>query len=146
MKLQTLIDKLFVVSSSNTLLQLFRYTFVGGLAFLVDIGLLWGLTEFGGLHYLFSAIISFIAGLTVNYFLSTWWIFRSGAKFNNKHLEFILFAVIGVIGLGLNELFIWFFSSVLGIWYILSKILTTMITYLWNFFARKYLLFNKKEH
>lgn len=137
------IDKLFISSSNNTLLQLFRYTFVGGFAFVVDFGLLYVLTEFGGLHYLLSATISFVAGLVVNYVLSKLWVFTQ-STYSNKRMEFLLFAVIGVIGLGINNVSIWLLSDVLGLWYIFSKAITTIATYLWNFFARKYLLFNKQ--
>jgi hypothetical protein len=35
--------------------QIVRYTFVGGLAFLVDFGVLFALTQFLGIHYLVSA-------------------------------------------------------------------------------------------
>lgn len=37
----------------------------------------------------------------------------------------------------------WLLSDILGLWYMLSKAVTTVVTYLWNFFARKYLLFSK---
>lgn len=140
--MQRIIEKLLVSSSNNTLLQLFRYTFVGGFAFVVDFGLLYTLTEFGDLHYLLSATISFVAGLVVNYVLSKLWVFTQ-STYSNKRVEFLLFAIIGVIGLLINNVSIWLLSDVLGLWYMLSKAITTIVTYLWNFFARKYLLFNK---
>jgi len=138
--MKEIVKKVFVTSSDNTLLQLFRYTFVGGFAFLVDFGLLYILTEFAGFHYLLSATISFVAGLVVNYLLSKIWVFTRSTYSNNK-VEFLLFAVIGVVGLLINNACLWLLSSVVGLWYMLSKVITTVITYLWNFFARKYLLF-----
>lgn len=140
--MKDIIRKAFVSSSDNTLLQLFRYTFVGGFAFIVDFGLLYVLTEFAGFHYLVSATLSFVAGLVVNYLLSKVWVFTQ-STYSNKRVEFLLFAVIGVIGLGINNVSIWFLSDVIGLWYMLSKAITTVVTYLWNFFARKYILFNK---
>jgi putative flippase GtrA len=133
---------LFKGKSNNLFVQLFRYTFVGGLAFLVDFGLLFLLTHFCGIHYLVSAGISFIAGLAVNYALSKIWVF-SVSSFTNRFVEFLVFAIIGVIGLGFNELFMYLFTSVCAIHYLLSKIITTVIVYFWNFFARKYLIFTK---
>lgn len=140
--MKDLIRKAFVSSTDNTLLQLFRYTFVGGFAFIVDFGLLYVLTEFAGFHYLVSATLSFVVGLVVNYLLSKVWVFTQ-STYSNKRVEFLLFAVIGVIGLGINNVSIWFLSDVIGLWYMLSKAITTVVTYLWNFFARKYILFNK---
>lgn len=137
------IQYVFKGKTNSTLLQLFRYTFVGGLAFLVDFGTLYILTEYFKIYYLVSAGIAFIFGLTINYFLSVKWVFNSRAM-ENRMLEFLLFALIGLIGLGLNELFLWILTDILLIYYLLSKIITTIIVYFWNFFARKFLLFKKQ--
>jgi putative flippase GtrA len=126
----------------STFIQLFRYTFVGGFAFIVDFSCLYLLTEFLHLHYLISAAIAFLFGLTVNYILSVLWVFNDRAL-SNKFVEFIVFALIGVVGLGLNELFLWYLTDIAGIYYLLSKIITAFIVYFWNFFARKIILFNK---
>jgi putative flippase GtrA len=134
---------IFIGETNSTLLQLFRYTFVGGAAFIADFGTLYILTEYFKIHYLVSAAISFILGLLINYFLSVKWVFNSRAM-KNRTLEFLLFTLIGVIGLGLNELFLWILTDVLLIYYLLSKIFTTIIVYFWNFFARKFLLFRKQ--
>jgi putative flippase GtrA len=137
------IRSIFIGETNNTLLQLFRYTFVGGAAFIADFGTLYLLTEHFKIHYLVSAGISFILGLLINYFLSVKWVFNSRAM-KNRTLEFLLFTLIGLIGLGLNELFLWVLTDVLLIYYLISKIFTTIIVYFWNFFARKFLLFRKQ--
>lgn len=136
-------QSIFKGKTNNTLLQLFRYTFVGGFAFLVDFGTLFFLTEFFHIHYLVSAGIAFIFGLTVNYFLSILWVFSSRTM-ENRLLEFFLFALIGLVGLGLTELFLWILTDIFLIYYLLSKIITTIIVYFWNFFVRKLMLFNKQ--
>ena len=134
---------LFTKKTNQILVQLFRYTFVGGFAFLVDFGLLFFLKEFCGFHYLLSASLYFIAGLFVNYFISIYWVFTT-SKNKNRKLEFFYFGLIGVIGLGLNDFFIWIFTDKVQFHYLASKIIAAVIVYLWNFFARKYLLFNTK--
>jgi putative flippase GtrA len=134
---------IFIGETNSTFLQLFRYTFVGGAAFIADFGILYILTEYFKIHYLISAGISFILGLLINYFLSVKWVFNSRAM-KNRTLEFLLFTLIGLIGLGLNELFLWILTDVLLIYYLLSKIFTAIIVYFWNFFARKFLLFRNQ--
>ena len=128
--------------TDNGWIQLFRYTFVGGVAFLADFGLLAGLTELAGLNYLLSAALSFIVGLTVNYLLSVQWVFAS-RKLADRRAEFLLFALIGVVGLGLNELFLWLFTEFVGWYYLVSKIVATVIVFFWNFLARRIILFRK---
>lgn len=134
------VKSLFFGKNDNILLQLFRYTFVGGLAFVVDFGLLWLLTAQAHMHYLASAAAAFVAGLLVNYVLSKLWVFNK-SSYKNKMAEFLVFALIGVIGLGLTELLMWLFTDGANMYYIVSKMLTTAIVYFWNFFARKIIIF-----
>lgn len=127
--------------TDKTGVQLFRYIFVGGVAFIVDFTSLYIFTDFFGIYYLYSAAAAFILGLMVNYFMSIGWVFNK-RKLNSKTIEFSVFALIGIIGLGLNEIFIWFFTAELNLFYLVSKILAAIIILFWNFFARKITLFN----
>ncbi len=110
---------------------------------MVDYGLLLFLTEALGLHYLISATISFIAGLIVNYFLSTSWIFRK-SRLENKWVEFLFYSIIGAIGLGLNNLLLYLLTDKVHIHYMISKLLATAFVMLWNFVSRRIILFTKK--
>ena len=129
--------KILFGKTTNLFIQFFRYTLVGGLAFVVDLVLLFVLTEYAHWHYLVSATL-------VNYILSTQWIFRS-SKIKNKKIEFILFGLIGVIGLGLNNVLLYFFTDLIGLYYMLSKLITAVLVYAWNFLGRRYFLFNAKN-
>ena len=142
MRFRTSISALFKEKTDNLFIQFFRYCFVGGLAFLVDYGLLFLLSDKVGLHYLLSASIAFIAGLVVNYVISTFWVF-SESKYSDKRKEFAIFAIIGIIGLGLTEGLMWFFTDLVGLHYMLSKLVTAALVLLWNFIARKIILFTK---
>lgn len=132
--------KLLKDQTDKTIIQLFRYTFVGGAAFIVDFTSLFILTDFFGVYYLLSAAIAFILGLVANYLLSVRWVFNR-RTLENKTFEFGIFTFIGIIGLGLNEVIIWFFTSNMQIYYLYSKIIAAIIILFWNFFARKFALF-----
>ena len=138
------LDKLFKAPTESTFIQLFRYGFVGGLAFLVDYGTMVLLTEFAGMHYLLAATISFILGLITNYLLSITWVFNQH-KLNNRWVEFLLFAFIGVVGLGLNDAIMFLCTERCGIHYTLSKIIATATVFFWNFLARKLILFKQSQ-
>ena len=146
---KSLIHRWLIAPTDNTFIQLFRYLFVGGTAFLVDFGFLWALHDLLEFHYLVAATISFIAGLTVNYLMSIVWVFNN-KTLSNRFMEFVVFSIIGVIGLGLNLLIMWFFTDIVfgntGYYYLLSKIISTAIVFLWNFFARKVVLFSQKNN
>lgn len=134
------LKKLFIEKTENTSIQFFRYIFVGGISFIVDFSLLFALTNYLNLFYLVSAAIAFILGLITNYFLSVFWIFKK-RKFKKRSHEFIIFAVIGIVGVFLNELIIWFFTDIVNLHYLISKIISTIIILSFNFFVRKKILF-----
>lgn len=136
-----MLQKLFRNKADNIFIQLFRYALVGGSSFLIDFGLLYALTEYGHIYYLLSATISFLAGLIVNYLLSITWVFTEKIL-QNRFWEFLIFAIIGGIGLLINIGLLYFFTEICQAHYLLSKMLATLFTLFWNFFARKYALFN----
>jgi putative flippase GtrA len=142
-KIHSLFSLFFKEENDTLKIQLLRYFFVGGIAFLADFGALFLLTQFCHIYYIISAALSFLLGLIVNYILSTRWVFTS-RSYKSKYLEFLVFSLIGVIGLGINEIFIWILTDALNVFYLYSKIITTIIVYFWNFFARKNLLFKKE--
>ncbi len=136
-----MIQRIFRDQTDDTLIQLIRYTFVGGFAFTVDFTSLYLLTSFIGIHYLVSAAIAFLLGLAINYKLCILWVFDKRSV-KSKRTEFIIFSVVGLIGLGFNEIFLWLFTEILNYHYLYSKLLSALIVYMWNFFARKYSLFS----
>ncbi|MEI8086723.1 MAG: GtrA family protein [Paludibacter sp.] len=139
-----MIKKVLFGKANNAYIQLFRYLFAGGTAFLADVSILYLLTEYAHIHYLLSSLAGFSAGLTITYLMSIFWIFDEKSK-NNKAVELTIFIIIGTIGLGLTSLFMWLFTSLLLLHYLFSKILTTAIVFVWNFVAKKQILFTKKD-
>lgn len=120
--------------------QFARYLVAGGLAFVVDAGSLYLLTQFVGLYYLTSAAVGFLFGLVTCYCLNRLWVFDRRTV-GNAALEFFVFTVIGVVGLGSNEVIIWFVSGKIHIHYMVGKAISGGIVMFWNFGARKFLLF-----
>ena len=139
-----LLNRLLKGDTDDTLIQLFRYLQVAFVAFAVDFGSLYVFTEYGGLHYLVSNALAFVLGVSTNYLLSIRWVFKSSALANRRS-EAVIFVAIGVAGLGLNEVFIWFFTEKISLHYMFSKIISTGMVFFFNFFVRKFLLFNKKK-
>lgn len=135
-----LIYRLLFSETDNWFFQMFRYAIVGGVSFAVDYGLLYVLTECYGFHYLLSATISFIAGLAVNYLISIRWVFGK-SKLSSRAAEFVVYGIIGVVGLLLNNLLLYLFTDHLHLHYMLSKLIAAAIVLAWNFLGRKIILF-----
>ena len=132
--------ELLVGKTDSTVIQLIRYTIVGGGAFLLDISILYLLTDKVKVHYAISAALAFLVGLLVNYVLSKRWVFSRSAV-ESRTTEFMIFFIIGIVGLGINEIVMIIFTEVMLIYYLASKMISTITVYFWNFFARKFILF-----
>lgn len=148
----SILKKVLVRKSGHPMIQFFRYGIVSAIAFGVDFGTLYLLTLAGFFrqYYILAATPAFLLGLLTSYFLSVNWVFPK-RRVGSARKEFLIFSVIGVVGLGLTLAVIAFLTEiVLARWIvisdrqiriILSKLAAAVVGILWNFFARKYLLF-----
>ncbi len=126
-----------------------RYLLVGGSAFLIDTGVLVLAREFifhdlGKTGILISTALGFVAGLTFNYILSLIFVFKKGNdKVNGKQFKsFVIFSIIGVIGLLMTELGMYFGIKIFGTeFYIVVKIFIAGVVLLWNYIGRKIFIF-----
>ena len=132
---------LFITKSNNTFIQFFRYIFVGGVSFLADGGSLFLITTIG-VNYLISVIFAFVIGLAVNYGLSKLLVFEKSSV--NGKIEFLVYGIIGVIGLGFTEIIMYVLTEIAGLYFMVSKVIATIIVLVWNFVARKIILYRKK--
>lgn len=135
-KVSKLYRKLFIQKTNNTIIQFIRYIFVGGVAAVVNIGMLYIFTEIFSIYYLISNVLSFTLGLIVNYLLSKKFVFQDSTSISKQN-EFLVYTIIGVIGLVLDTLFVGLFTNIFGMYYMISKIISTVLVFVWNFLARK---------
>lgn len=120
--------------------QMQRYFVVAGIGYVFDFGTLYVLTEYLHLFYLVSAGISFCIGLAINYVLSTKWVFGQDGR-HSMAKSLTLFTLVGLGGLGLNTAFMALFVQILGLNYLVAKVIATIFVYMWNFAGRKMLVF-----
>ena len=133
--------------TEDTKVQIVRNAVVEGVRYATNMLILWTLTEFVlGKEYLgvSTAIASLLAGL-VNYALSSLWVFHKVEKKAEKNLlQFALFTAIGAIGLGINVVITTFLTRQVGINYLISNTIAQIVVFLFNFFMRKHLVFERK--
>lgn len=119
--------------------QFMKFGIVGVIAFVIDYGLMVLLTEVFGVPYLISTTVSFIISVIFNYFASMRFVFKRKDDMSRRR-EFIIFVVLSVIGLVINDVFMWLMVDFLFIDYRISKIVVTFIVAVWNFVTRKIFL------
>lgn len=135
--------------------QLIKFGMVGALCFLIDYGL-YTVILFVGVHYLLAALIGFLVSVVVNYILSMKFVFVRRDDIDKKH-EFMVFFILSVFGLLLNEILI--FACFDGLYVnikamqdmmsektaqLIGKLVATFIVMVFNFITRKIFL-EKKE-
>ena len=116
-------------------LEMFRFCIVGGLSFLIDYGLLYALTEFVGINYLYSAGLSFTVSVAINYWLCVTYVFKGAKKQTRKQAT--IFIGSSIVGLGLNQICMWTFVEICGIHYMIAKIIATAIVTIWNYIMKR---------
>ena len=122
-------------------LQLIKFGIVGVIAAAVDVGVLVILKELLLMDVLIASAISFCVSVTVNYILSMSFVFKS--KNQNKLKEFVIFVILSIGGLGLNQLILWIGVRFTTIYYLVIKFLAMVIVPFYNFITRKIFLEEK---
>jgi putative flippase GtrA len=75
--------------------------------------------------------------------MSTKWVFNQ-ENIDNRLIEFNLFILISTIGLVFTEVLLYLFTDVLGLYYLVSKIIAAIIVLFWNFIARRIMFYGTK--
>ena len=128
--------------------QFLKFGVVGVICFFIDTGL-YTICNFIGIPYLISGVIGFSVSVVVNYLLSMKYVFVRRDDLSRKK-EFIIYLILSIIGLILNELVLFVCVDVIyGNWSwlrsfmhpraaeILAKIGATGIVMVYNFVTRK---------
>ncbi|MBA4686383.1 MAG: GtrA family protein [Candidatus Galacturonibacter soehngenii] len=124
--------------------QIMKFGVVGFLCFFIDYFVLVAATEILRINYLVSSGISFSVSVIINYILSTKFVFQTKQD-TNKMKEFILFVILSLVGLGINQIIMWFTVEKVFIHYTLGKIIATAIVMVYNFITRKIFLEDKED-
>jgi len=124
---------------ARLILQAIRYGAAAFLGFVADYGTLLLLKEIADIHYLIAVPIAFVVGLAVNYLVGIWFVFRRGRLSLKK--ELIAFLLISLFALVVTEASMYLFTDILWVDYRISRIFSGVLTYLFNFFSRRVLLY-----
>lgn len=135
--------------------QIIKFGLIGVLCTLIDIAVFSFINYAAGMDYTVATFFGFVVSVVVNYILSMKYVFARKDDLDRKK-EFIIFVVLSVIGLGLNEVII--YGCVDGIYMhaaalqglfgrgsaeFIGKIAATGLVMVYNFISRKIFLEKK---
>lgn len=118
-----------------------RYFMISVVALAVDVGALMLVAQV--LHYLWAATVGFIAGSLVSYGLAVRWVFPVRRLSAYPRAEFLAYALVGVIGLGVNNAIIALAVEGMDLPLLAGKMAAAAATFMSNYGVRKWMLFRK---
>lgn len=125
------------------LAELFRFALTGGVCFVVEFVALTLLVELLHVPVLIATAVAFLISVAVNYVLCIKWVF-TGAQDGGAGVK-ATFLLTSGMGFVLNELFMWLLNIVLGIHYMIAKIISTLLVMIWNYFTKRMVLKGKAK-
>ena len=79
-----------------------QFYIVGASGVLVNLGILYLLTDIGGFWYVASQVIAITASITTNFFFNRYWTFGSHVEDKKNSVMYIKFLIISFIGMGIQ--------------------------------------------
>lgn len=126
------------------LATIWRYGLGSTISYLINLLIIWIMTDMLGVHYLLSSIVGYASIVISSYIFSVTWIFTE-RKIASKGKEFVAFTLITVFAILMNLLSMWFFTDYLGWYYIISNITTNFLATIWGYVPKKIFLFSSKK-
>ncbi|MBS5842943.1 MAG: GtrA family protein [Clostridiales bacterium] len=115
-----------------------KYIIVGGIGYLVEVIILFFLTQILSMWYIYSNIISNFIALIFSYIINNCWTFKYKKIVFKKILILLEIHICNVI---VCSSILYFMTSICGIFYLISKMLTTLLSCIWNYFISKHIIY-----
>ena len=123
------------------IIQLIKFGIVGVIATLIDLAVLMVLKEILDVDVLYASAVAFSVSVIANYILSMLFVFESSG--NSKVKEFLVFVVLSIGGLLLNQFIMWIGIEIMTAYYLWVKAFALVFVPIYNFITRKIFLEKK---
>jgi len=122
----------------------FKYYLVGASGVIVNLGILYALTEFAGLWYLLSSSLAIYTSITTNFLLNKAWTFRDTMAKQPGALMYVKFIGVSLVGMGIQLGFNYLFVEKLSLYYLLAALISIGIASSVNFVLNRHWTFGIK--
>lgn len=107
--------------------QAAKYYAVGASGVLVNLGLLFYLTEFVGLWYFLSYTLAISASITSNFILNKFWTFRDSINSQRTIVMYVKFVSVSLLGMAIQLGTVYLLVESLSVYYMLAAIVSITI-------------------
>ncbi len=124
--------------------QAAKYYAVGASGVLVNLGLLFYLTEYVGLWYFLSYTLAISASITSNFILNKFWTFRDSINSQKTIVMYVKFTSVSFLGMAIQLGSVYFLVESLSIYYMLAALISISIAGAINFIINRSWTFGVK--
>lgn len=139
-----LINPLSRLEIKKQLFEFTKYFAASGAALLIDYGVYWLLANWGWLSLPNAAVIGYLAGLILAYFLIGGRIFKYGWLRDRKIFEMMLFGLSGLLGLIITYISVKAYVSLFGQNVNQAKLVAIGFSFISVYLFRKFFVFKPK--
>ncbi len=124
------------LKKSGEMVRFLKFLAVGGTGILINMGVLYALTEGAGWYYLLSSVIAIETAILSNFFLNDHFTFSSlvSGSSEKKRIRLLKYNLVSLGGMAFNVGLLWLFTSVFGVYYLISNLIgivsVTVLRYL----------------
>jgi len=124
--------------------QAAKYYAVGASGVLVNLGLLFYLTEYVGLWYFLSYTLAISASITSNFILNKFWTFRDSINSQRTIVMYVKFASVSFLGMAIQLGSVYFLVESLSVYYMMAALISISIAGAINFIINRSWTFGVK--
>ncbi|HEY8688350.1 MAG TPA: GtrA family protein [Chitinophagaceae bacterium] len=122
------------------LLTIIKFGIVGLSGMAIDFFITWICKERLLINKYIANSLGFSVAVVNNFFLNYYWTFHKND--NNINIDFIKFILFAVVGLILNNVFLFLFNSKLKFPFYVAKALAILCVFVWNFTSNYFFNFH----
>jgi dolichol-phosphate mannosyltransferase len=117
--------------------QAAKYYAVGASGVLVNLGLLFYLTEYVGLWYFLSYTLAISASITSNFILNKFWTFRDSINSQRTIVMYLKFVSVSLLGMAIQLGTVYLLVESLSVYYMLAALVSISIAGAINFMINR---------
>ena len=121
-----------------------KYYAVGASGVLVNLGLLFYLTEFVGLWYFLSYTLAISASITSNFILNKVWTFKDSIDSQKTIVMYVKFVSVSLLGMGIQLASVYVLVESYAVYYMLAAVISIGIAGAINFVINRRWTFGVK--
>ena len=119
--------------------RILRFGLVGISGIIVNMGILWWLTERAGIYYLYSSAVAIETSIITNFLLNDLWTFEGGTghRMERRLHRFVSFQLVSMGGLVVNIAVLYIGKEIFGIYYLVANLLGILAAFVWNYLVNR---------